>query len=813
MLVFGWILRAMFWLTLVGLIGLIAIFIRYGNDLPDYQGLATYRPPIATRLYAADGSLLIEYAAERRVFIEYYDIPAVVVNAFVAAEDQNFWTHPGIDIMGITRAMMNNTIRMLGGPARFSGASTITQQVAKNFFLSREQSISRKIREMLLALKLERTFSKEHIMTLYLNQIYLGARAYGIGAASLMYFNKPVNELTLSEAAFLASLPKAPNNYNPTTNYNAAIGRRNWVIDRMKSEGYVTSDQANEAKQSDLKINNDFMGQQKEDFLYFAEEVRRRLLDQLGREKLYEDGLYIKTTLDPKLQIAAMTALRRSILDYDRERGYHGPESRVDLSKPENSDWARALRRAERALGMPESWRPAIVLSVGSESADIGFESGTTDKLLLSESKWARKNNPETQTVGSQPTDLKNVVKRGDVIFVEKSGAGYALRQSPKIQGGMIAINPHTGRIVAVAGGFSFNESSFNRATQARRQPGSTIKPFIYLNALERANYNPTTLILDAPIVGEKEDGSLWKPVNYDKQFKGEMPLRLSLETSRNVTTVRLVQDLGVRNVIDTAKKFGVYNDSLSNINLSLALGSGETTLENMTLAFSAFINGGHRIESSLVDYIQDRDGKTLFNNRPVECEKCNTNEFESGDLPPSIEIQNEPLSDPASLYQVVSILQGVVERGTGKQAAVPGHTIAGKTGTTNDVKDVWFVGFSKDLAVGVYLGFDQPKTLGPGSGSHMAARVFSEFMTTALAGKTNQPFPVPAGLTFMRVQRETGKIATPGMGGTIINEVFKPEQLKYMSNNPTSTDRNVNINTSSPSTTPAPAATVGGFY
>ena len=651
-------LNILFWGFTLGIAALAVLILIYGNDLPDYKKLATYAPPVATRLYASDGSLLIEYAEERRVFIDFADMPPQLINAFVAAEDQNFWTHPGIDIQGITRALVNNGMRMLGFDARFSGASTITQQVAKNFFLTSERTISRKIKEAILAMRLERTFSKQHIMTLYLNQIFLGARAYGVGSAALMYFNKPVSELNLAECAFLASLPKAPNNRDK------AIERRNYVLRRMVQEGYITQADADAAAAEPLNINSGFTAQMADEFQYFAEDVRRQLLDTLGRETLYNDGLYIKTTIVPELQRAASAALNKELDRYNSIRG----------------------------------------------------------------------------------------------------------ENEAKLQGAIIAMNPHTGRVLAMSGGRSFADSSFNRATQAMRQIGSTIKPFVYLAALERG-MSPQTMILDAPIVGWRENNTLWKPENYDKKFLGDVPLRLALETSRNVPAVRLVQTLGVENAIEVAQRFGVYPADLDNINLSMALGSGETTLQRLVSGYSAFVNGGHLIQPKLVDYIEDRYGRVLGGNN------IDLIEWDPDLLPPEKLDESEPLSDPQSLYQMISILQGTVERGTGKQARVPGHTIAGKTGTTNDVKDIWFVGFSKNLIAGVYLGFDTPKPLGRGAGSHMAARVFADFMKEALKNEKNQPFSVPDGLTFVRVNRRSGAAAADDPNGTIITEAFKPGQ------------------------------------
>ncbi len=648
-------LNVMFWCLTAGVAALAVLVLIYGNDLPDYKKLATYAPPVATRLYASDGSLLIEYAEERRVFIDFDDMPPQLVNAFIAAEDQNFWTHPGIDIQGIVRATASNALRLLGFKTSFSGASTITQQVAKNFFLTPERTLSRKIKEAILAMRLERTFSKQHILTLYLNQIFLGARAYGVGSAALMYFNKPVSELTLAECAFLASLPKAPNNRN------RAVERRNYVLRRMAAEGFITQAEADAAFAEELNINSGFTAQMAEDFQYFAEDVRRQLLNTLGRETLYNQGLYIKTTIVPAYQRAAAAALARELDKYNE---------------------------------------------------------GRTEKL----------------------------------------------------QGAIIAMNPHTGRILAMTGGRAFSESSFNRATQALRQIGSTIKPFVYLAALERG-VSPEALLLDAPIVGWREDDTMWKPENYDKKFLGDVPLRLALETSRNVPAVRMVEQIGVLPSIEAAQRFGVYPKDMKNLNLSLALGSGETTLERLVLGYSAFINGGRVIEPKMVDYIEDRYGRVIGGAAPEFIE------WGAELLPPEKAAESEPLSDPQSLYQIVSILQGAVERGTGKQARVAGHTIAGKTGTTNDVKDIWFVGFSQNVIAGVYLGFDTPKPLGRGAGSHMAARVFADFMKTVLKDEKNQPFAVPDGMTFVRVNRRSGAAASADPDGQIIIEAFKPGQ------------------------------------
>ncbi|MCL2369108.1 MAG: PBP1A family penicillin-binding protein [Alphaproteobacteria bacterium] len=691
---FKWAFRIMFYAIVAGVFAFTFIIVRYAfTDLPDYKALATYTPPVATRLFASDGSLLQEYAEERRVFIDFEDIPPMLVNAFIAAEDQNFWWHPGIDPIGIVRALKNNTIRWLGGPARFSGASTITQQVAKNFFLTPERSIERKVKEAVLALRLERAFSKQHIMTLYLNQIFLGGRAHGIGSAALVYFDKPVQELTLNQMAFLAALPMAPNNRV------RAIHRRNYVLGRMVADGFISQEAADEALSMDrevrglvrageitqaeanerltahLNFTRGFWDRMEPEFQFFAEEVRRELLAELGRERLYNHGLYVRTTIDPRLQRAAANALRAELRRYNN--AHH--------------------RNAE----------------------------------------------------GTQ------------------------------LQGGIIVINPHTGRVLAMTGGYCFRESSFNRAMQARRQVGSALKPFIYLAALETGNFTPQTLLLDTPIVGFREGDLLWKPENFDRRFLGPVPFRFALETSRNVPVIRLVEDIGLRPSIEAATRFGVYETRrIRDWNMSLALGSGETTLARLTKGFAAFVNGGHLIDLAFVDYVQDRFGRNI--NVEVRGKRYETRGMEDwvpGMLPPPPIERGEPLADPRLLYQITSILQGAVEHGTGRQARVPGQTVAGKTGTTNEVRDVWFIGYSKDLAVGVWMGYDTPRPMARGSGSFMAARVFGNFMREALYGQPNRPFPIPDGLEFVRVERTTGVAAVHATDGRIITEAFLPGQ------------------------------------
>ncbi len=760
----------LFFFSIMSLLLFIFIFMKFGVNLPDYNQLAEYKPPVTSRFYAGDGSLLTEYATEQRIYVPLKDVPPNLVNAFVAAEDKNFWTHSGIDLVGIMRAILTNIkIKLLGG-GRMVGASTITQQVAKNFFLSSEQSFTRKIKEIILALKMERAFSKRHILTLYFNQIFLGFRSYGVAAAALNYFNKSLDELTLAECAFLAGLPKAPSTYNPITNKEKAINRRNYVLDRMEEDGYITKEEAESAKQEDIVVNENFISKQQRYSLYFSEDVRKELSNIYGEEQLYGGGLSVRTTINPKYQEIATKVLRKSLIDFDRKQGFRGAEKNIDINDPvwlqdasivkqvENNDkelWQILLSRTNIVSGMEDDgWKKSIVLNVNDSLAELGFVDGKKGSLPLSDLSWAKHG----------IKSVKDILKVGDVIFVKlvnKDNNIYSLQQVPELNGSMVVLDPHTGRVFAMVGGFSYTRSKFNRATQAYRQPGSTIKPFVYLTALETGNYTPSSVILDAPVVLEKGDGELWKPENYDNAFAGEITFRRALEKSKNNPTIRIAKDVGVSKFIDTALKFGVYK-KVDEPNLSMALGSGDTTLIDLTSAFAKLINGGKQIETILVDRIQDRNGKTIYNSDKRVCENCANIMWTDNLTPPEIKDEREQLADPVSVYQIVHILEGVVERGSGWKARITGKTIGGKTGTSNDQKDVWFVGGTPDLVAGVFLGFDQPKSLGNyAAGGSLAAPIFKEFMQEVLKDKKDVAFRVPEGVSFVRVNRETGKPAS----------------------------------------------------
>ncbi|MBN1784030.1 MAG: PBP1A family penicillin-binding protein [Alphaproteobacteria bacterium] len=763
------------------------VFFWFGSDLPNYEKLSTYRPSVSSRFYAGNGDLLTEYAVEKRLYVEYKDLPKQLIESFIAAEDQNFWTHHGIDLFGVARALITNIgMKLSGSDGRTGGASTITQQVARNFFLSSERSFARKIKEVILALRLERSFSKEHIMMLYLNKIYLGYHAYGVAAASQSYFDKSLDALTLSEMAFLAALPKAPNNYNPITRYEKALGRRNWVLSRMEIEGFITKEEMKAAQETPIKVSDKFKNNLSQYAQYYSEEVRKFLSERFPEEVLYQEGLAVHTTMKPTFQRAALMAVRNGVLQYDKDHGWRGPVTHVNLKE----DWHKQLMQYDRPLGMPQGWRLGIALSMDAEKAMIGLPDQKIAALPLSNLAWARQNLPTNQTLGPKVTAPSDVLKQGDIILVEETETGdLTLHQQPNVEAGMIVLNPQTGEVYALVGGFSFEQSPFNRATQALRQIGSTIKPFVYMTALERPDYSPFTRILDAPVVMERTDTEgLWKPENYEQNFKGELPLRRCLELSRNAPTVRIADAIGVQPIADTLKKFGLYDEDekLTDKGLSLALGTGETTLIRLTNAYAMIANGGRKITPYMVEKVHDRDGKLVYA-KDEKCEDCHVEKFSPNMLPPQIAHQDEIIFPQTTTYQMVNILKGVIQRGTGTRARIEGYNLAGKTGTSDDYKDAWFVGILPNLAVGVFFGFDQPRTLGRGyAGGTLAAPVFKEFFTTIKNEVPVKDFPVPEGIGFMNLDKNTGYLATEKTPPEdIVREALTAEDMQRVSQPP----------------------------
>lgn len=776
----------LFGIGTVGFVGVVAVVAWYINeqnkDLPDYEILSQYEPPVMTRIHASDGALMAEYAKQRRLFLPSQAIPKLLKAAFLSSEDKNFYSHNGVDLAGIGRAVVVNIQNRLGGRnRRLVGASTITQQVAKNFLLTNEQKLQRKVQEMLLSLRIESTYSKEKILELYLNEIYLGLGAYGVGAASLVYFDKSVNELTLAEAAYLAALPKAPSNYHPFRNTERAVTRRNWVIDRMVANGFIGYEDGEAAKAIDLEVRPRSTGSKLFASEYFAEDVRRELIKLYGNKRLYEGGLSVRTTLDPALQVRARKALQDGLLKFDRKRGWRGPHAKLEGK----DEWGKELSKVDSLRDVPE-WSLAVVLDMDESSAKIGLKpkkllSGAhSDKRVIANvpfetMKWAKWAKGEKKGVKiKQPSDI---LSPGDVIFVEpvnrrnKSG-DYALKQIPEIEGAIVSMDPYTGRVLTMVGGFSFSESQFNRASQANRQPGSSFKPFVYATALDNG-YTPSSVVLDEEIeIDQGGDLGIWKPQNYGKEFYGPSTLRLGIELSRNAMTVRLAQDMGMPLVSEYSKRFGIY-DNLSPV-LAMSLGAGETTALRMVSAYSVLANGGRKIEPTLIDRIQDRYGKTIFKHDSRICNGCEAEGWNNQEEPTLID-EREQVLDPMTAYQVTSMMEGVVKRGTATTVKEVGKPIAGKTGTTNEEKDAWFVGFAPDLVVGVYIGYDTPRSMGRGNtGGQLAAPIFTAFMKEALKGKPPVEFRVPQGVNLIPINRKTGLRASAGDPSTIL-EAFKP--------------------------------------
>ena len=748
----------------------------YSKSLPDYSQLQDYEPAVMTRVHASDGSLLAEYARERRLYIPIQAVPKLVINAFVAAEDKNFYEHGGVDFSGIARAAMLY-VQQYGSGRRPQGASTITQQVAKNFLLTNELSFSRKIKEALLSMKIERAFSKEKILELYLNEIYLGMGAYGVAAASLLYFDKSVHELSIAEVAYLAALPKAPNNYHPFRQRERALERRNYVIERMMEDHYITAQEAEKARKEPLKITQRPTGAHIFAAEYFTEEVRRYISENYTEKKLYEGGLSVRTTLDPKMQVLARNVLVDGFVRFDEQQGYRGAISKLDIA----GDWG--VRLAEvKGMSDVAPWRLAVVLESGDASARVGLQpirdpGGAVSKareigtVPLEGLKWAKPASGPMR--GKVPVKASQVLEPGDVVYVEPMAGKvdqFRLHQVPEVSGALVAMDPQTGRVLAMVGGFSYDQSQFNRATQALRQPGSSFKPLVYAAALDNG-YTPSTVVLDAPL--EIDTGSgIWAPENYTKKYYGPSTLRFGIEQSRNVMTVRLAQDVGMPLIGEYAKRFGVY-DNLPPY-LSFALGAGETTLLRMVGAYAMFDNGGRKIQPTLIDRIQDRYGRTIYRHDSRECRDCDAEKWTSQSEPVLVD-KRERVLDPMTAYQITSMMEGVVQRGTATVVKDVGKPIAGKTGTTNDEKDAWFIGFSPDLVIGVYLGYDKPRHLGKGAtGGVLAAPVARDFLKVALADKPAVPFRVPAGIKLIRIDPKTGMRA--GLGDQrVILEAFKP--------------------------------------
>jgi penicillin-binding protein 1A len=763
----GWLFGFGMFLAL-GAVGGAAIYLTaVSAQLPDYTVLKDYQPPVTTRVHAADGTLLAEFARERRLFQPIETVPPLLVQAFLSAEDKDFYKHGGIAVDGVVRAVRDNVIARLEGNSSIQGGgSSITQQVAKNFLLTSEQTWDRKIQEALLAIRIESTFSKDRILELYLNEIFLGLNSYGVAAAALNYFDKALYELDVAEVAYLAALPKGPNNYHPFRRTEAALERRNWVIDRMVENGYVTPEDGEAAKAEPLNVVPRAGGSQLYSAEYFTEEVRRELAKMYGEDQLYGGGLSVRTTLEPRLQEYARRALMDGLIAYDHTKGFREPVASVEIG----DDWGVAVNKIQPLGDVPE-WRLAVVLEMDGNEARIGLRPETqADGTVAPEREEGILSGPEVTWVSQS---LSAILKVGDVVYVSavpgKDGI-YTLEQIPEIEGALVAMDPRTGRVLAMVGGFSYAMSEFNRATQALRQPGSSFKPIVYAAALDNG-YTPASVVLDAPVEIRNPDGSIWRPENYAQEFYGPQTLRRGIERSRNVMTVRLAKDIGMPLVAEYAKMFGVY-DTMQPV-LAMALGAGETTDMRMTAAYATIANGGRKIVPTLIDRIQDRYGETVYRHDQRVCQGCEAQAWQ-GQGEPTIIDNREQVLDPMTAYQITSMMEGVVERGTGTAAKVLNRPVAGKTGTTNDYKDAWFVGFTPDMVVGVYVGYDQPRSMGSSvTGGTFAVPIFTEFMQKAMEGRPATPFTVPPGMQVAWINPNSGVAAYDGESA--IEEAFKP--------------------------------------
>ena len=759
-------LKKFLYIALASFSLLVIIISFFSINLPDYSQLKNYKPSIMTRVHNSSGELVKEYSNEYRVFIPIDAVPAIVKSAFISAEDKNFYRHIGVDLFGISRAFINN-IKNLSSNKRPQGASTITQQVAKNFLLTDELSLTRKIKEAILAIKIETTFSKDKILELYLNQIYLGSGTYGVAAASNRYFKKSLQEITIEEAAYLAALPKAPSNYHPIRNYDNAIARRNWVLSRMYSNNYINEDEWRESSLKELKTSID-KPNKKYSSDYYSEEVKRKIVDIFGEYELYNGGLSIRTSLDSDLQLLTTTSLQQGLMDYDKRHGYRGP-----LDNIADDNWHKLVMEKFKK---PSIFKLGRIKKVNSKI--IYLENKVKESFLinLDDNTWLRKyiNN---NYVGKKVLNFNDILRINDVILfsIDENGI-YKIEQTPKINGAVIVMEPYSGRVLAMTGGFDFRLSSFNRAVQAKRQPGSAFKPFVYLAALE-SGFQPNTMILDAPfVIDQGEKLGKWKPENYGKKFYGPSPLRKGIENSRNLMTIRIAQYLGMDKISEIAERSGII-DEMPKI-LSMSLGAGETSLIELTKAYASFVNGGNRVDPIFIDRIQDRRGTNIYKAELGNCKNC-LDSFSALNTVPLIENDKEAIFSKPHAFQITSMLKGAIDRGTGRKTRFKGIEIAGKTGTTNNNTDAWFVGYTSDLIIGVYTGFDKPVSLGKKeTGSSVAVPIFKNIIEEYLKTNKSLPFRVPSGIELIKTDLDTGKIITNNNSNTIYEAFGKNDKI-----------------------------------
>ena len=736
---------------LFSIITVVAVLWAFSNNLPDYKYLKNYKPSVSSKVYSGVGELVSDFSSEKRIFVPYNAIPEKVINSFLSAEDKNFYSHPGVDAKGVLRAIINNISNVVAS-RRLEGASTITQQVAKNFLLTNEISLNRKLKEAILAFRIERALSKERILELYLNQIYLGEGTYGVASASLEYFDKPISELNYEESALLAALPKAPSRYNPYKNIELAKFRRDLVLKNLFDNNYI-----NKQDYQDFVGNQISLKKRKkiylEDTRYFVEDIRKNVIDKFGFDKVYKQGLNINTPINLNLQKIATQSLRNGLVSYDKRKGWRGP---IAKNKRLN-EWTKEIEKFK--LEKSINWNLGIVRKINKFSAEIETDKKVVGIIKYENISWTKK-------------EFNELFEIGDIIYVENlNDNNFALRQLPEVNGGIVVMDPFTGRVLALSGGFSFQKSEFNRATQALRQPGSAFKPFIYALALENG-YTPSSLILDAPLVLEQgTDLKMWKPENYGKKFYGPSTLRMGLEKSRNLMTVRIAQDLGLKKIVNFSKQLGIY-DNPSEL-LSISLGSAETTLLRLTSAYCSFVNGGKLVNPIMIDRIQDSEGNTILNNEKRECINCNQISFLNKSYP-KISDNFKQIFSPQTAYQMTSILEGAIQNGTGKKLRELKLDIAGKTGTTNGNTDTWFIGFTSKLAIGVYVGSDNPKPLGRyETGAKTALPIFKNFIQNAVKKEDARPFKVADNILMMVIDPLTGQKAETESRSTII-EAYK---------------------------------------
>jgi len=741
--------------SLISLIVTLGILWNFSNNIPDYKFLKNYKPPVSSKVYSGNGNLVADFSKEKRIFVPYRSIPQNVINSFLSAEDKNFFSHPGVDAKGVLRAVVNN-IKNIMTSKRLEGASTITQQVAKNFLLTNEVSLNRKIKEAILAFRIERALSKERILELYLNQIYLGSGAYGVAAASLEYFDKSIKELNYEEAALLAALPKAPSKYNPYRNLELAKFRRNLVLKNLLDNNFISNEKYQLLKEKNIQLKKTkkiFL----EDAQYYIEDVRKNIIEILSYEKVYNQGFNINTPINLELQKIATDSLRNGLINYDKRKGWRGPI----LNKKYSKKWHNGLEKYY--LESSINWDIAIIRKISKFSVEIETQDNTKGIIEYSDISWTKK-------------EFDELFKENDVVYVQRiKDNKFSLKQVPKINGGIVVMDPYTGRVVALSGGFSFKNSEFNRATQALRQPGSAFKPFVYALALEN-NFTPSSLVLDAPLVLDQgSDLKMWKPENYGKKFYGPSTLRVGLEKSRNLMTVRIAQNLGVNKLADFSKDLGIYENPEEL--LSISLGSAETTLLKLTSAYSAFVNGGKLVFPILIDRVQDSEGNTILNNEKRACVNCNQISFTGQDYP-KIRSNYKQIFSPQTAYQITSLLEGVIKRGTGKKLRNLNLNLAGKTGTTNKNTDAWFIGFTSNLVIGVYVGMDNPEPLGKfETGSKTALPIFKNFIELAINKSDARPFKAAEGITMMVIDPLTGQKAKFSSKNTIL-EAYKSKNV-----------------------------------